>query len=144
MNKYEQLLVEKVWKKCNWWQKRKKKQRKGLFLVNDWECFAVSHFTCICFFNCRSCKCGQLSHNYIKCDLGNPNFSSATIVIPIFSWTTSVVHIFKLKLQNYGCTPQNLQFHIYILVFIPQGRCYWEISKFVIWFHRRNIISSWD
>ena len=76
----------------------KEKQRKGLFLINDRECFALSHFTCICFFNCQSCKCGQLSHNYIKRDLGNPNFSSTTIVIPLFSWTTSGVHIFKLRL----------------------------------------------
>ena len=37
------------------------------------------------FFNCQSCKCDQVSHNYIKRDLGNPNFSSTTIVIPGFS-----------------------------------------------------------
>ena len=37
----------------------------------------------ICFFNCQSCKCGQLSHNHIKRDLGDPNFICATIVIPI-------------------------------------------------------------
>ena len=42
MNTYEHLLIEKVWKKCNWCQK--KKQRKGVFLVNDRECFALSHF----------------------------------------------------------------------------------------------------
>ena len=82
----------------------KEKQRKGVFLVNDRECFALSHFTCICFFNCQSCKCGQLSHNYIKRDLGNPNFSSTTIVIPLFSWTASGVHIFKLRLQDYSYT----------------------------------------
>ena len=61
------------------------KEKQDFFLVNDRECFALSHFTCICFFNCQSCKCGQLSHNYIKRDLGNPNFSSTTIVIPLFS-----------------------------------------------------------
>ena len=63
----------------------KEKQRKGIFLVNNRECFALSHFTCICFFNWQSCKCGQLSHNYIKRDLGNPNFRSTTIFIPLFS-----------------------------------------------------------
>ena len=84
----------------------KEKQRKGLFLINDRECFALSHFTCICFFNCQSCKCGQLSHNYIKRNLGNPNFSSTTIVIPVFSWVTSDVHMFKLRLWDYSCTCQ--------------------------------------
>ena len=76
----------------------KEKQRKGLFLINDRECFALSHFTCICFFNCQSYECGQLSHNYTKRDLGNPNFSSTTIVITLFSWTNLGVHIFKLRL----------------------------------------------
>ena len=42
MNTCEQFLVEKNWKKCNWYQK--KKQRKGAFLVNDIECFALSDF----------------------------------------------------------------------------------------------------
>ena len=28
MNTYEQLLVEKVWKKCNWCQKRKNKGKE--------------------------------------------------------------------------------------------------------------------
>ena len=63
----------------------KEKQWKRLFLVNDMECFALSYLTFICFFNCQSCKCGQQSHNYIKRDLGNPNFSSTTIVMPLFS-----------------------------------------------------------
>ena len=63
----------------------KEKQRKGFLRVNDRECFALSHFTCICFFNFQSCKCGQLPDNYIKHDLGNPNLSSTTIVIPPFS-----------------------------------------------------------
>ena len=120
----------------------KKKQRKRLFLVNDRECFALSHFTFICFFNCQTCKCGQLSHNYIiKHDLGKQNFSSTTIVMPLFSWTNSVVHIFKLRLQDCGCIPQErTSSHI----FIAQGSSYPEISKFVIWFHGRNIISLWD
>ena len=53
-------------------------QRKEVFLVNDRECFALSHFYqskldfCICFFNCQSCKCGHLSYTYIKRDLGYP------------------------------------------------------------------------
>ena len=72
----------------------KGKKRKGIFLVNEGECFALSHFTFICFFNCQSCKCGQLSHNYIKRDLGNPK----TMVVPLFSSTTLVVCIFKLRL----------------------------------------------
>ena len=65
----------------NFWLKKvreklvleKESQRNELFLVNDRECFAFSHFTCICFFDCQNYKCGQLSHNYIKHDLGNPN-----------------------------------------------------------------------
>ena len=73
---------------------RKRKKRKGLFLVNDRECFALFHFTCIYFFNFQSCKCGQLSHNHIKRDLGNPK----TMVVPLFSSTTLVVYIFKLRL----------------------------------------------
>ena len=50
----------------------KEKQRKGVFLVNDREYFALSHSfclyqtkldLCICFFNCQSfkCGCGQLT-----------------------------------------------------------------------------------
>ena len=45
---------------------RKGKSKERIFLVNDRKCFALSHFTCICFFNCQSCKCGQLPHNYIR------------------------------------------------------------------------------
>ena len=41
MNTYEQFLVEKVWKKCNWCQE---KQKKGVFLAGNRECFALSHF----------------------------------------------------------------------------------------------------
>ena len=37
------------------------------------------------FFNCQSCKCSQLLHNYIKRDLGNPNFSCKAILIQLFS-----------------------------------------------------------
>ena len=54
----------------------------------------------------QSRKCGQLSYNYIKRDLVNPNFSSESIVIPLFSCTTSCVHIFKLRLQGYSYTRQ--------------------------------------
>ena len=56
----------------------KKKQKKGLLLINDTECFALSnsifnnqnYIFYIFFFNCQSFKCGQQSHNYIKRDLG--------------------------------------------------------------------------
>ena len=42
---YEPFVVEKMRKKCNWWlMSEKEKQRKGDFLVNDRECFALSHF----------------------------------------------------------------------------------------------------
>ena len=123
----------------------KEKQWKRLFLVNDMECFALSYLTFICFFNCQSCKCGQQSHNYIKRDLGNPNFSTTTIVMPLFSWTNSFVHIFKLRLYVYDWIPQeptsshihtysysylkkvvmgrslNLLFHYFIF---PQGKYY--------------------
>ena len=72
----------------NFWLKKSvtdvRKGKTGLFLVNDRECFALSHFTCICFFNCQSYECGQLSHNYTKRDLGNPNFSSTAIVTQRF------------------------------------------------------------
>ena len=93
----------------------KKKQRKGVFLVNErWGMFCIISFYFyqsklgfyICFSNCQSCKCGQRPHNYIKHDLSNPNFSSATIVKSLFIWTTSVVHVFKLRLQDYSCTLQ--------------------------------------
>ena len=39
----------------------------------------------IYFFKCTSCKCQELSRNYIKCDLDDPNFGCTTIVIPLFS-----------------------------------------------------------
>ena len=125
MNTYEQFLDKKVWKKCNWCQKRKK-QRKALFLVNDRQCFALSHFTCICFFNCQSCKCCQLSHNYIKRDLDNPSSSSKVVGLRLYTSRT-------YKFKN-SC----------IFIFLPPERSCREISKFVIWFHGRNIISSWD
>ena len=69
-------------KKC---EKSVTNVRKGKPRERTFPSFALSHFTCICFFNCQSCKCGQLSHNYIKRNLGNPNFSSTTIVILLFS-----------------------------------------------------------
>ena len=61
----------------------KEKQRKRVFLLNNTECFALSHFN---FTNqsCQSCKVGNY-HNYKKRDLDNPNFSPKTKVIPIFS-----------------------------------------------------------
>ena len=70
----------------------KGKQRKRVFLLNDIECFALSHFN---FTNQNQAFVSVSStvkvvivgnyHNYIKRDLGNPNFSSTTIVIPLFS-----------------------------------------------------------
>ena len=97
MNTYEQFLVEKL---CNWCQKRKNKGNQFSFIS------FYFYQSKIFVFNCQSCKYGQLSHSYIKCDLGNPNFSSTTIVIPLFSWQTSGVHIFKLRLRGYSYTPQ--------------------------------------
>ena len=75
----------------NFWLKKCEKNvtdvRKGK-TRGRWEIFCIISFYFspiklgfyICFFNCRSCKCGQLSHNYIKRDLYDPNFSSKTIV----------------------------------------------------------------
>ena len=99
---------------------------------------------CICFFNCQFCKCGQLSHNYTKHDIGNPGFSCTAIVIPLFSWTTSAVYIFKVRLSIVHL--KNLRVHIFIQIHIltPQESCWREISKFVNWFHGRNSISPWD
>ena len=88
----------------------KEKQRKRVFLVNDREYFALSHFIFTdqneIFLSLSSTvkvvNVANYQFNYIKRDLGNPNFSynyrSATIVIPFFSWTISGVHIFKLRL----------------------------------------------
>ena len=86
--------------------------------------------------------------NYIKHDLDNLNFSSTTIVIPLFSWTTSVVHIFRLRLYDYSCTHQvpsssHIHTYSYLYLILIESR-YREISKFVIWFHGRNVRSSWD
>ena len=97
------------------------------------------------FLNCQICKCGQLAHKYIK-PIYNPNFSCTTVVILLFSWATSSVHIFTNKivgLQLY--TSRTYKFtYSYIFIFIPPEYSYREISKSVIWFHERNIISSWD
>ena len=97
---------------------------------------------CICFFNCQGCKCGQLSHNYINRDLGNPNFSSTATVILLFSWKALDVYIFKLRLQDYSCTPQDTYEFIYsyIFIFIPSVSSYREIYKYVIGFHGRDIL----
>ena len=86
---------------------------------------------CICFFNCQFCKCGQLSHNYTKHDIGDPGFSCTAIVIPLFSWTTSAVYIFKVRLSIVHL--KNLRVHIFIQIhiLIPQESCWREISKFV-------------
>ena len=80
-------------------------------------------------------------HYYIKRDLGNPNFSPTTIFILLFSCTYSGVHIFKLTLyisRTYEFT------YSYIFIFIPSESNYREISKFLIWFHRISIVTSWD
>ena len=121
------------------------KEKQDFFLVNDRECFALSHFTCICFFNCQSCKFGQLSHNYTKRDFGNPNFSSTAIVYHFSVEQLSCLHIqtkvVALRLytsRTYGFT------YSYIFIFISPESSYRKISKFAIWFHKRNIISSWD
>ena len=59
----------------------------------------------------------------MKRDLGNPNFSFTTIATPLFSWTTSGVHILKLRLYDYSCTPQeptSSHIHIYSYSYIPK------------------------
>ena len=71
---------------------KQEKQWKRVFLLNDIECFALSYFN---FTNQNQAFVSVSStvkvanvgnyHNYIKRDLGNPNFSRTTIVIPIFS-----------------------------------------------------------
>ena len=55
------------------------------YFNNDKECFALSHFTFTIKtrFFCQSCICDQLLHNHVKRDLGDPNFSCTTIVIPV-------------------------------------------------------------
>ena len=73
----------------NFWlreSEKKEKQRK-VFLVTIGNVlrYLILFLPKLDFYNCQSCKCGQLSHNYIKRDLGNPNFSSITIVLPLFS-----------------------------------------------------------
>ena len=50
----------------------------------------------IFFCNCQSCKCGQLSNNPKKRDLGDPNFSFTTIVIPIVISRITDVHLKNL------------------------------------------------
>ena len=105
MKRLKWIHMKKFWlKKCeksvkSWCQKRK---IKGDLLVNDRECFALSHFfflpiktRFLYLFVSSTVKVANMA-NYIKHDLDNLNFSSTTIVIPLFSWTTSVVHIFKI------------------------------------------------
>ena len=101
----------------------------------------------ICFFNCKNCKCSQLSHNSIKRDLDNRNVSPTTLGKPLFSWTTSGVHIFNLRLQDYNCKPQEpTSSHIHTYSFsyfqkvvigrflnvllIPRDKCY-ELVRFL-------------
>ena len=70
----------------------KEKQTRGAFLLNDMECFALSYFNFTnpnqAFVSVSSTvKVVNVSnyHDYIKRDLGNPNFSPTTIVIPLFT-----------------------------------------------------------
>ena len=70
----------------------KEKRRKGVFLINNRECFALSHFIFTTqnqiFVSVSSAaKNANVAnyHNYIKHELGNPNFSSAFVAIPLFS-----------------------------------------------------------
>ena len=75
--------------------------------------FCISHFISanqklgfyICFFNCQSCKCGQLSHNHITRDLGDPNFSCTTVIIPIVICRITFVHLKNL--------PVHISIHLY-------------------------------
>ena len=94
MNTNEQFLVEKVLKKSAkkvYLMSEKEKQRKRVYLLNDMECFALFHFN---FTNQNQAVSVSSTvkvvnvgnyHNYIKRDLGNPNFSPSNIVIPLFS-----------------------------------------------------------
>ena len=98
----------------------KEEQREGDLLLNSSNilitignvCIVSSYFYQsklgfrICFYNCQSCKCGKLSHNYIKCDLSNPNIDCRIIAISCLSWTTSSIDILKLKLHHYSFTLQ--------------------------------------
>ena len=72
----------------------KKKQWKRNFLIILFYFYQSKHF--VCFFNYQSCKCGQLTHNYIKRDLGDSNFS--------YSYS---------YIEDYGCTPQEPIAHIH-------------------------------
>ena len=73
---------------------------------NDKECFALSHFiftnqnqdfvSVSSTVSSSSCEWGQVSHDYIKRDLGEPNFAFTTIVIPIVLCRTAVVHLKNL------------------------------------------------
>ena len=78
----------------------KEKQWKRNFLIILFYFYQSKHF--VCFFNYHSWKCGQLTHNYIKRDLGDSNFSFATIVIPIVISRITVVHLKNLFTYTYS------------------------------------------
>ena len=116
INTYEQFLIEKVWKKCALCQKRKNKGKEFSQLTIGNFCFISFYFYqskldfCICFFNCQSCKCGQLSHDYIMHHLDNPNFSSTSTVTKVVNVGNYHITIqwsfrqFKLQFYIYSCT----------------------------------------
>ena len=116
MNTYEEFLVEKGWKKCNWCQKRKNKEKEFFKLtignVLHYLILLLPIKTRFLYLFLELWKL-QMWPNYIKRNLVNPKCSSITI--QLFSWTTCVVHIFKLKLQDYTCAPQEpTSSHIHI------------------------------
>ena len=89
---------------------------------------------CICSFNCQSCRCGQLSHNSIMRDLGNPNFWICSyITFQLNNRRCSHIQTKVAGLQSH--TSRTCEFtYSYIFILIPQESRYW-------W---RNIISWWD
>ena len=80
---------------------------------------------CICFFNCQSCRCGQLSHNSAMRDLGNPNFwIYSYITFQLTNRRCSHVQTKVVELQLH--TPRTYEFtYSYIFIFIPQESRYW-------------------
>ena len=64
----------------------KEKQRKGLFIVNDRKCFALHYLILLLSVSVTKLQMWPtiLPQNYIK-RVGHPNFSSTTIVMPLFS-----------------------------------------------------------
>ena len=68
MKKFKWIHTDNFWlKKCkkSLTGVSKRKIKEIIFLVNDRECFALSHFTFICFIDFRSCKCGRQLYYHI-------------------------------------------------------------------------------